>query len=76
MRLILSERFWFVHVAFGNMVKLEFLAQFPEDHLPHLVMSNLKLFVPSFFATFAYYVINRLSLLPHNQHLRFYCVIL
>ena len=40
------------------MVKFQFLAQFPVDYLPHLVVSSLMLFLCEFTA-FAYYVIDR-----------------
>ena len=39
MSLILQERFWFVNVSFGSMVKFQFLAQFPVNPLPYPVMS-------------------------------------
>ena len=32
-RLILRDEFWFVQVPFIRMVKFQFLAQFPVDHL-------------------------------------------
>ena len=41
MCLILQNRFLFVPVPFGSMVKFKFLAQFPVDHLSHPVMSSL-----------------------------------
>ena len=43
MRLILEDGFWFMHISFRNMVKFQFLAQFPVDHLPHPVVSSLIL---------------------------------
>ena len=36
MRLILFDRFCFVHIPFVHMVKLQLLAQFPVDHVPTL----------------------------------------
>ena len=44
-RLILSDRFWVVHIPFVCMVRLKLLAQFLEDHLAHQVMSSLILFL-------------------------------
>ena len=38
---IFQDRFWFVPVAFGNMIKFYFLAQSPRDHLPHPLVSSL-----------------------------------
>ena len=43
--LILQEIFWVVHVPFFYMVKLQFLTQFRVDHLAHLVVSSLILFL-------------------------------
>ena len=34
-RLIHLDRFWFVHIPFGCMVKFQFLVQVPVDYLPH-----------------------------------------
>ena len=42
-RLILQERFWLVQVLFGSMVKVQFLARFPVDHLFHSVVFSLAL---------------------------------
>ena len=44
MCLILQERFWFVYIPFGSMVKIQFFALFPMNHLPHPVMSCLIFF--------------------------------
>ena len=46
-RLILQERFWVVHIPFGRMFKLQFLAQFPVDQfgLPLLLLLLLLLLV-------------------------------
>ena len=45
MRLILLERFWFVHIPFGRMVKFQFLAHFPVDQLSHPIISSNELFL-------------------------------
>ena len=55
MCLLLKDRFWFVHIPFGSMIKFQSLAQFPADHLLDPVVYNLL----CKFATFVYYVINR-----------------
>ena len=39
----LCDGFWFVHIPFGNMIKFQFLAQFPMDPLPHPVMFTFVL---------------------------------
>ena len=56
MHLILQEEFWFVHIPFGSMNKCKLLAQFLVDHIFHLVMSHLVLFLHKF-AAFTYDVI-------------------
>ena len=43
MHLILLDGFWFAHILFGDMVKIQFLAQFPVDHLSHPFMPSLVL---------------------------------
>ena len=43
-RHILQDGFWVMPLKFGSMAKFEFLAQFPEDHLPHPVVSIYVLF--------------------------------
>ena len=43
--LIIQEGFWIVHIPLVRMVKFQFLAQFPVDHLLHPVVSNLILFL-------------------------------
>ena len=43
--LILQVGFWFVSIPLVCMVKFKLLAQFPVDHLPHPVVSNLILFL-------------------------------
>ena len=50
-------RFWVVHILFVRMVKFQYIAQFPVDHLAHPVMSSLLLFL-SWFAAFAYHTID------------------
>ena len=42
---ILQDRFWVVHIPFVRMVKLQFLAQFPVDHLDAPVVPSLILFL-------------------------------
>ena len=44
-RLILLDRFWIVDIPFVRMVKFQFLAQFPVDHLVHPIASCLILFL-------------------------------
>ena len=41
---ILQDRFWFVHLPFGRIVKFRFLAQFQEDHLLPPFQSCLLLY--------------------------------
>ena len=53
--LILQNLFEFVHVPFVSMIKFQFLAQFPVDHLSHSVVSSL-IFPLGWFATFSNYV--------------------
>ena len=48
MRLILLDRIWVLHIQFVRMVKFQFLAQFPMDHLTHPVLSRLILFLHKF----------------------------
>ena len=54
-RLIIPDGFWVVLIS---LVKVQFLAQLPVDHLAHPVMSSLIRFLYQF-AAFAYYVIAR-----------------
>ena len=42
---ILHDRFLVVHIPFVRMVKLQFLAQFPVDHLAHPVVPCLIIFL-------------------------------
>ena len=57
MRLIPEDGFWVAHVPFSNMVKIQFLAQFPVNHLSSPFVPSLVL--PSHWsASFAYHVIN------------------
>ena len=42
-RLTLLDRFWLVHIPFGWMIKFQSLAQFPVDHLSHLILCCLIL---------------------------------
>ena len=43
--LIFLDKCWVVHIPFVRMVKFQFLAQFTEDPLAHLVVSGLILFL-------------------------------
>ena len=43
-RLVLQERFWVMDIPFVRMIKFEFLAHFPGDHLAHPFVSSLVLF--------------------------------
>ena len=45
MRFIFEDRFWVVRIPPVRMVKFQFLAQFPVDHLSHPVVSGLILFL-------------------------------
>ena len=56
-RLILQDRFWFVHILFLRVVQFQFLAQFPVDHLAHPVVSCLILLL-CYLDEFAYHVID------------------
>ena len=69
--LILLDRFWFVHIPFGRMDKLQFLAQFPVDHQSCIVLCSscanlLHLLI-------MWLIVSSLS--PNNIHLRFCCVL-
>ena len=44
-RLIFQNRFWAVHIPVVRMVKFNFLAQFPVDHLAHPVVPSFILFL-------------------------------
>ena len=69
-RIIFLDGFRFVHIPFGNIVKIQSLRWFLVDHLIHQVEPCFK-FLQSKCATFAYFVIN-LSL--HNRNLLLCCV--
>ena len=43
MRVIFLDRCWVVHIPFVDMVKFEFLAHLPVDHVAHPVVSSLIL---------------------------------
>ena len=58
MRVILQDRFWVVHIPFVRMVKIQFIAQFPVDHLAHSVMP-IHILILFYFTEFAYYLIGR-----------------
>ena len=51
MYLIFQDRFWFVFILFGNMIKFQFFTQFPTDNLYHQVASSL-IFLLCKFAVF------------------------
>ena len=55
--LILQGGFSFMNVVFGSMFKFHFLARFPEDHLPHSLVSSQRLLLHQF-ATFGYSIVN------------------
>ena len=42
-RLILLDEFLFVYIPFSGIVKLNFVAQFPMDLLPHSVLLSILL---------------------------------
>ena len=42
-RLFLQERFWVMHIPFVRMVKCQFFARFPVDHLAYPVFSSFIL---------------------------------
>ena len=42
-RLIFSERFWFEHIAFANLIKVQSYSQFLVYQLFRLAMSSLVL---------------------------------
>ena len=52
--LIFLDGFRVVPIPFVRMAQLQFLAQFPVDHIPHSVLSS-----PTLFLHFAYYLIGR-----------------
>ena len=47
---ILHDRFWFVHIPFVGIVKLQCFAQFPVDHLTHPVVLSFIFFLREFSA--------------------------
>ena len=51
------DKFCFMHVPFGSIVKFQFLAQFPEDHISYPFMSIIILAFSQFdaFATYTHY---------------------
>ena len=67
--LILLKAFWFLHISFVQMVKFEFIAHFPVDHFPPLVLPSLILFLRELDSLIMGLII--LSLSPHNQYLLF-----
>ena len=71
-RRILQDRFWIVHIPFVCMAKLQFLAQFPVDHLARPVVSSLVTFCANLLYSLILWLIVS-SLLPHNLHLLCCC---
>ena len=67
-RLILQDRFLSVHIPFSSIVKFQFHAQFPLDHLSHPLVSRFVMLLFSF-AILAYHVINCFILFTTKQHL-------
>ena len=67
--LIHQDRFWFVRIPFGRMVKFESLAQFPVNHFLHLVVSSLTLFLREFSA----FTHNMTYRFVSNHHITNYC---
>ena len=64
-RLIFWDGFWYMHIPFVRMVKLQFLAQFPLDHLFYPVVSSLILFCASMqHSLIVWIIILSLPLLP------------
>ena len=63
MRPIFLDGYWFVHIPFGSMVKIQSFAQFPLDHLSHPDKPGLVHFLQLFIA-FAYNMINRFIFSP------------
>ena len=61
--LIVLDRFWVVHIPCVRIIKLQFLAQFPVDHLAHPVLPSLIFFLCQF-AAFANHVIDRFISFP------------
>ena len=49
MRFIFKDGFGDVHITFVLMVKFKLLSQFPGDHLPHIVVFTLILFLALFY---------------------------
>ena len=74
MHLILQDRFWVVHIPFVRIVKFEFLAHLPVDYLAHPVVSSLIHFCADMLHLLIMWLIVS-SLLPHNLHLLFCCVL-
>ena len=60
-RFILRDRYPFVRMPFDSMVKFQFLTQFLEDPLPHLVVSSI--FEP---VCYIDYMMNRFVFFPHD----------
>ena len=54
---ILQDGFCFVCVPFSYIIKFQFLAQFPVDHISLSVVSGL-IFLLCYLAAFVYYAIN------------------
>ena len=69
LRLIFLDRFWFVHIPFRSMVKIQSLAQFPVDHLSNPVMFCLVIHLCQLAAFVIWLIVSSLS--KHNLHLLF-----
>ena len=72
--LIFQEGFWVVSISFDRMVKFQFLAQSPVDHLatqPYLVLYSLCANLP--LSLIVWLIVSSLS--PHGPHLQFCCVL-
>ena len=74
MYVILQDRCWVVQIPFVRMVKFQFLAQFPVDHLTHPVLFSLILFGANLLHSLIMWLIIS-SLSPHNLHRLFCCVV-
>ena len=56
-RIILQNVFWVVNIPLVSMVRFQFLAQFPIDHLTHAVVTRYILSL-GLLAAFTYYMID------------------
>ena len=74
-RLILKDRFWFVCILLTSVVKVQFFAHFPVDHLSYPVMTRFELLCVSLLYSLIIGFIGFFFLSPHNLHLQFCCVL-